>query len=246
MCRQPDARSLRNSPTTTWSGHGTGACRVLGGTQSLHTNSLDETLALPSQKAVTIALGPQQILAEESGVSNTVDSLCRLRGDIILARGSGFGPQGPDRDLPALDELAAARVGPDAHPRRARPTARIRRHGADAHGSDAGLRHPDGALPPGGVGGGADRRRLPLRRQHVRREPRPAGLPRREGRPDLPAGLAPRQRKPHERPLLSLLRRQVGDPRHAGHGQVVAHLLPDHRPRHRRSPASTPTTSAAT
>lgn len=38
-------------------------------------------------------------------------SLCALRADIILARGSGFGPAGPDRDLPALDELAAARVG---------------------------------------------------------------------------------------------------------------------------------------
>lgn len=38
-------------------------------------------------------------------------SLCTLRADIILARGSGFGPEGPDRDLPALDELAAARVG---------------------------------------------------------------------------------------------------------------------------------------
>jgi formyl-CoA transferase len=39
------------------------------------------------------------------------DSLCRLRSDIILTRGSGFGPKGPDRGLPALDELAAARVG---------------------------------------------------------------------------------------------------------------------------------------
>lgn len=48
---------------------------VLGGTQSLHTNSLDETLALPSQEAVTIALRTQQILAEESGVTNTVDPL---------------------------------------------------------------------------------------------------------------------------------------------------------------------------
>ena len=48
---------------------------VLGGTQSLHTNSLDETLALPSQKAVTIALRTQQILAEESGVANVVDPL---------------------------------------------------------------------------------------------------------------------------------------------------------------------------
>lgn len=48
---------------------------VLGGTQSLHTNSLDETLALPTQEAVTIALRTQQILAHESGVTNTVDPL---------------------------------------------------------------------------------------------------------------------------------------------------------------------------
>jgi len=38
-------------------------------------------------------------------------SLCRLRSDIVYARGSGFGPEGPDRDLPAYDELAAARTG---------------------------------------------------------------------------------------------------------------------------------------
>jgi methylmalonyl-CoA mutase N-terminal domain/subunit len=48
---------------------------VLGGTQSLHTNSLDETYALPSQEAVTIALRTQQIIAEESGVTNTIDPL---------------------------------------------------------------------------------------------------------------------------------------------------------------------------
>ena len=48
---------------------------VLGGTQSLHTNSLDEALALPSEQAVTIALRTQQIIAEESGVANTVDPL---------------------------------------------------------------------------------------------------------------------------------------------------------------------------
>jgi len=48
---------------------------VLGGTQSLHTNSLDEALALPSERAVTIALRTQQIIAEESGVTNTVDPL---------------------------------------------------------------------------------------------------------------------------------------------------------------------------
>ncbi len=48
---------------------------VLGGTQSLHTNSMDETLALPSEKAVTIALRTQQIIAHETGVVNTVDPL---------------------------------------------------------------------------------------------------------------------------------------------------------------------------
>ena len=48
---------------------------VLGGTQSLHTNSMDEALALPSEKAVTIALRTQQIIAHESGVTNTVDPL---------------------------------------------------------------------------------------------------------------------------------------------------------------------------
>ena len=48
---------------------------VLGGTQSLHTNSMDEALALPSEMAVRIALRTQQIIAHESGVVNTVDPL---------------------------------------------------------------------------------------------------------------------------------------------------------------------------
>jgi methylmalonyl-CoA mutase N-terminal domain/subunit len=48
---------------------------VLGGTQSLHTNSLDETYALPTEQAVTIALRTQQIIAHETGVANTVDPL---------------------------------------------------------------------------------------------------------------------------------------------------------------------------
>ena len=48
---------------------------VLGGTQSLHTNSYDEALALPTEEAVTIALRTQQIIAHETGVTNTVDPL---------------------------------------------------------------------------------------------------------------------------------------------------------------------------
>jgi methylmalonyl-CoA mutase N-terminal domain/subunit len=48
---------------------------VLGGTQSLHTNSLDETYALPTEEAVTLALRTQQVIAHETGVSETVDPL---------------------------------------------------------------------------------------------------------------------------------------------------------------------------
>ncbi len=48
---------------------------VLGGTQSLHTNSLDETLALPTEKAATLALRTQQIIAHESGIPGTIDPL---------------------------------------------------------------------------------------------------------------------------------------------------------------------------
>jgi methylmalonyl-CoA mutase N-terminal domain/subunit len=55
---------------------------VLGGTQSLHTNSMDETLALPTEKAVTIALRTQQIIAHETGVANVIDPL----GGLILSR----------------------------------------------------------------------------------------------------------------------------------------------------------------
>jgi methylmalonyl-CoA mutase N-terminal domain/subunit len=57
---------------------------VLGGTQSLHTNSYDEALALPTENAVRIALRTQQIIAEESGVANTADPL----GGSVLRRGA--------------------------------------------------------------------------------------------------------------------------------------------------------------
>jgi methylmalonyl-CoA mutase N-terminal domain/subunit len=48
---------------------------VLGGTQSLHTNSMDEALALPTERAVQVALRTQQIIAHESGVADTIDPL---------------------------------------------------------------------------------------------------------------------------------------------------------------------------
>src|SRR5260370_27012001 len=48
---------------------------VLGGTQSLHTNAMDEVLALPTDKAARLALRTQQLLAYETGVANTIDPL---------------------------------------------------------------------------------------------------------------------------------------------------------------------------
>ena len=60
-----------NIARTTWQA----LAAVLGGTQSLHTNSMDEAWALPSEKAVRIALRTQQLIAAESGVANTVDPL---------------------------------------------------------------------------------------------------------------------------------------------------------------------------
>lgn len=48
---------------------------ILGGVQSLHTNSMDETLSLPTEDAVRVALRTQQIIADESGVTNVIDPL---------------------------------------------------------------------------------------------------------------------------------------------------------------------------
>ncbi|MBM4343355.1 MAG: methylmalonyl-CoA mutase family protein [Deltaproteobacteria bacterium] len=62
---------LNNVVRTTWQA----LAAVLGGTQSLHTNSLDETYALPTESAAKLALRTQQLLLEESGVGNTVDPL---------------------------------------------------------------------------------------------------------------------------------------------------------------------------
>jgi len=74
----PDRRLLTDRPAALQQ-HRPHACEalaaVLGGTQSLHTNSLDETYAIPTEEAVTIALRTQQILAEETGVAHTIDPL---------------------------------------------------------------------------------------------------------------------------------------------------------------------------
>src|SRR5438270_11106035 len=65
--QQPDNNIVRTSLQA--------LAAVLGGTNSLHTNSLDEALALPTEKAALLALRTQQIIASETGVVNTVDPL---------------------------------------------------------------------------------------------------------------------------------------------------------------------------
>jgi methylmalonyl-CoA mutase N-terminal domain/subunit len=75
---------------------------VLGGTQSLHTNSLDETYALPTEEAVTLALRTQQIIAHESGVADTVDP---LGGSYYLEHLTREMEKGFDRYLEEIEGL---------------------------------------------------------------------------------------------------------------------------------------------
>ncbi len=75
---------------------------VLGGTQSLHTNSLDETLALPTDEAVRIALRTQQIIAAESGVASTVDP---LGGSYYVERLTDELEEEANRYIQKIDEM---------------------------------------------------------------------------------------------------------------------------------------------
>jgi methylmalonyl-CoA mutase, N-terminal domain len=94
---------------------------VLGGTNSLHTNALDETLALPSEQAAEIALRTQQVLAEETGVANVADPLggswyvealtdrIEAEAEAIFATIEAMGEAGRDRDA---DGRVAHEIGP--------------------------------------------------------------------------------------------------------------------------------------
>ncbi len=75
---------------------------VLGGTQSLHTNSMDETLALPSEKAVKIALRTQQILAYETGTPHTIDPLA---GSYFVENLTNKMEQGAEEYFRKIEEL---------------------------------------------------------------------------------------------------------------------------------------------
>ena len=78
---------------------------VLGGTQSLHTNSMDEALALPSELAARVALRTQQIIAHESGITNTVDP---LGGSYCLERLTQNIEEGAQDYIDRIDDLGGA------------------------------------------------------------------------------------------------------------------------------------------
>jgi methylmalonyl-CoA mutase N-terminal domain/subunit len=74
---------------------------VLGGTNSLHTNSMDEVLALPTERAAQIALRTQQVLAHETGVTNTIDP---LGGSYFIERLTDEMERGAQRYFDQIDE----------------------------------------------------------------------------------------------------------------------------------------------
>lgn len=79
-----------------------GLSAVLGGTQSLHTNSMDEVLALPTEKAVRIALRTQQIMAHEIGVTNTIDPLA---GSYFIEKLTDEMEEGAEEYFERIEEL---------------------------------------------------------------------------------------------------------------------------------------------
>ncbi len=146
---------------------------VLGGTNSLHTNALDETLALPSEQAAEIALRTQQVLMEETGVANVADPL----------GGSWFVEQLTDRIEPtprrSSSRSRSAACAPT--PTAATPSADHLRHparhrGRLVHRRDRRVGLPVPAFP--GEGGQAGRRRQRPPRFGHRRPGDPAGQPR--------------------------------------------------------------------
>jgi methylmalonyl-CoA mutase, N-terminal domain len=152
---------------------------VLGGTQSLHTNSMDEALALPSEHAVTIALRTQQVIAEESGVTNTVDPLGgsffvealtdRLEAETYeyFRRIAGLGGT-----LPAIEKGFFQSEISDAAYRYQREVDRQVRHivGVNAYQDSKPLTIPILQMDPGGY------KRQLARMEQVRRQRDPAAV----------------------------------------------------------------------
>ena len=142
-----------------------GFAAVCGGTQSLHTNGFDEALALPTERAARIALRTQQILAHESGATDTVDPFA---GSYFVESLTDQIEEGAQGLIDKVEELGGSVAMHPLHPRR-------------GGGVRLGLR---GALPPqAGHRGGRER----LRDRHRRR----GGDPARRPGVRAPAGGAP-------------------------------------------------------
>ena len=107
---------------------------VLGGTQSLHTNSFDEALALPTEEAARLALRTQQVIAHESGVVNTIDPLggsYYVEELTLDARGAGVRVLRPDRRSSAASSPRSRTTSSSARsPRRRSATSRRSRRGS--------------------------------------------------------------------------------------------------------------------
>jgi methylmalonyl-CoA mutase, N-terminal domain len=97
-CSLTAQQPLNNIVRTTWEA----LAGVLGGTQSLHTNSMDETLALPTETAVKVALRTQQLIGYESGVANTIDPLA---GSYFVEDATNRMEQGALEIFARIDEL---------------------------------------------------------------------------------------------------------------------------------------------
>ena len=166
---------------------------VLGGTNSLHTNALDETLALPSEQAAEIALRTQQVIMEETGVVNVADPLggswyVEALTDQIEAEANAIFDKDPRDGRQHADPRRhrGARAGDPRRREPGHPRPAPRHRGRLVH-----VRDRRGRLPvPGGAGEGrqADRRReLPRALRHPRPGD-PAGQPRGRGRAGPAAG----------------------------------------------------------
>ena len=151
---------------------------VLGGTQSLHTNSMDEALWLPTEKSVRIALRTQQIIAEESGAVNVVDP---LGGSHLIEQLTGEIEARARTTSSEIDDLRRrpgrhrAGIHPERDPqRRLPPTAGGRSGGGDRRG---GERLPDRGETRAGTPAGGPGNRSPSPPTHPSPAPRNATTP---------------------------------------------------------------------
>ncbi len=158
-----------------------GLAAVLGGTQSLHTNAYDEALALPSEAAARLALRTQQVLANETGVTDTVDPLA---GSYFVERLTDEVEAAARRLMGRVEELGGA-------------VAAIERGLPEGGDRALGLRPAPGRRA-GRPGGG---RRQPLRRRRGGAGHHPPARPGHRRRPGQVPGRHPRHPRQRRRPV---------------------------------------------